>query len=234
MAASNRRPRRWTSSTRRSTAAAWPASSSSSVALRAVIRASVSSLMRAISALRPLADRGDVLVGLRLEGVLRHPWTRRGSPRRPAASRYATCSSVWAWAVSAVARIAADRSTISWDGFLRRGRRGGRDATCRSWESVLGVGQGGSGAPRRGRCSASWVRPRAALKSVWGQAGSAGSGSAGAASSAATASAASGAARRGSGRSSTGAGSPSGYRLTPWAGTILDAGQLVSGLLRAP
>ena len=45
-----------------------------------------------------------------------------------------TCSSVWAWAVSAVARIAADRSTIIRDDFL--GAADGAGATAVSMSTM--------------------------------------------------------------------------------------------------
>ena len=190
MAASNRATSALTSSTRRSTAAACPASSSSSVALRAVIRASVSSRMRAISALdhsriaaRSSSDRSLSAAAPSVEEARMASTT--------CCELMATWSSVWACEASAVARIAADRSAISLDGF--RGALAGEVGAT----SIIGLGSSvsavGVGGASTGRCSVR-VRPRAALKSVWGQAGSAGSGSTGAASSAVASSAASGAA----------------------------------------
>ena len=194
MAASKRMTSARTSSTRRSTAAACPASSSSSVALRVVIRASVSSLMRAISAFDHSRIAAMSSSDCCLSVVTPSVDELRIASTTCADSLW-TCSSVWAWAVSAVARIAADRSTIIRDDFL--GAAAGAGATAVSMSTIgddSSLSSVGVWVASSGRCSCVLVRPRAALKSDLGQAGSAGAGASDSASVAASVSAAASAA----------------------------------------
>ena len=143
-----------TSSTRRSTTAACPASSSSSVALRAVIRPSVSSRMRAISALdhsrmpaRSSSDRAlraaapSVEDGAdRLDDLLRvglRP-ARASGPGRPRPSRGS--------------RSRGRPSAC--DGFLRRGGRGSRRDVDHGSRAPRCPARGG-----RGRLGGALLRP---------------------------------------------------------------------------
>ena len=138
--------------TRCSMAAACAASSSSRPCLRASIRLSVSSLIRAISA------RDHSLIW----AMSSSERTRRASspsrePLRIASTTCATSASTWAraWsrAASAVARMAAPRSTISFEGFLGAAGAGAGDGSkaiiAGSWAAVGAMAVGGIGDPRR-------------------------------------------------------------------------------------
>ena len=185
MSALKRSTSNCTSSTRLFTEAACEDSSPSSRPLRVAMRLSVSSRMRAISALDqsriPAMSSSDRLRRVAAPSVAP---SRIDSVTSLASA--SICWSAWSRADDAVARIAADRSAISFDGFLgaAAGAAGASISTMRwdssgSWVSVAAasVAAASGAASSGGRCPLVEM-PRRAWMSVSGHSRSSDVGSA--------------------------------------------------------
>ncbi len=135
--------------TRCSIAAAWAASSWSRSDFRAAMRPSVSSLMRAIS-----ARDHSLIWAMSSSERTRRTASPSFDPLRIASTVCARSASTWAraWsrAASAVARMAAPRSTISFEGFLGVAGAGAGDGSkaiiAGSWAVSVAMAVDGSGA----------------------------------------------------------------------------------------